>query len=46
MRLNGIGLRTYSILGIPIYVAGLYLERRSGFLENKTLDNDYHHCDF
>jgi hypothetical protein len=29
MRLNGIGLRTYSILGIPIYVAGLYLERRS-----------------
>ena len=22
MRLNGIGLRTYSILGIPIYVAG------------------------
>jgi len=29
MSLNGIGLRTYSILGIPIYVAGLYLERRS-----------------
>ena len=29
MRLNGIGLRTYSIIGIPIYVAGLYLERRS-----------------
>jgi hypothetical protein len=29
MRLNGIGLRTYSVLGIPIYVAGLYLERRS-----------------
>jgi hypothetical protein len=29
MRLNGIGLRTFSILGIPIYVAGLYLERRS-----------------
>jgi len=29
MRLNGIGLRTYSILGIHIYVAGLYLERRS-----------------
>ena len=29
MRLNGIGLRTYSILGIPVYVAGLYLERRS-----------------
>jgi hypothetical protein len=30
MRLNGIGLRTYSVLGIRIYVAGLYLERRSG----------------
>jgi len=29
MRLNGIGLRTFSIFGIPIYVAGLYLERRS-----------------
>lgn len=29
MRLNGIGLRTYSMLGIPIYVAGLYLEQRS-----------------
>ena len=29
MRLNGIGLRTYSALGIRIYVAGLYLERRS-----------------
>ena len=29
MRLNGIGLRTFSILGIPVYVAGLYLERRS-----------------
>lgn len=29
MHLNGIGLRTYSILGIHIYVAGLYLERRS-----------------
>jgi hypothetical protein len=28
--LNGIGLRTYSFLGIRIYVAGLYLERRSG----------------
>jgi hypothetical protein len=27
MRLNGMGLRTYSILGIRIYVAGLYLER-------------------
>ena len=30
MRLNGIGLRTYSALGIRIYVAGLYLERRNG----------------
>ena len=29
MRLNGIGLRTYSMLGIRIYIAGLYLERRS-----------------
>lgn len=29
MHLNGIGLRTYSLLGIPVYVAGLYLERRS-----------------
>jgi chalcone isomerase-like protein len=29
MRLNGIGLRSFSILGIPIYVAGLYLERYS-----------------
>jgi len=29
LRLNGIGLRTYSILGIKIYVAGLYLERRN-----------------
>lgn len=27
--LNGIGLRTYSILGVHIYVAGLYLERRN-----------------
>ena len=30
MWLNGIGLRTFSVLGIRIYVAGLYLERRSG----------------
>ena len=30
IRLNGIGLRTYSVLGIRVYVAGLYLERRSG----------------
>jgi hypothetical protein len=29
MQLNGIGLRTYSVLRIRIYVAGLYLERRS-----------------
>jgi hypothetical protein len=29
MQLNGIALRTYSIFGIHIYVAGLYLERRS-----------------
>jgi Chalcone isomerase-like len=29
MGLNGIGLRTFSLLGIRIYVAGLYLERRS-----------------
>jgi hypothetical protein len=27
MRLNGIGLRTFSVLGVRIYVAGLYLER-------------------
>jgi hypothetical protein len=30
MRLNGIGLRTFSVVGIRIYVAGLYLEQRSG----------------
>src|ERR1700733_2556461 len=29
VHLNGRGLRTYSLLGIRIYVAGLYLERRS-----------------
>jgi hypothetical protein len=29
MRLNGIGLRTFSIFHIPVYVAGLYLEQRS-----------------
>lgn len=28
--LNGIGLRTYSVLRVHIYVAGLYLERRDG----------------
>jgi hypothetical protein len=26
LRLNGMGLRAYSVFGIPIYVAGLYLE--------------------
>ena len=29
MRLNGMGLRTFSVLGIRIYIAGLYLERRN-----------------
>lgn len=29
LQLNGMGLRTYSIFGIHIYVAGLYLEHRS-----------------
>jgi hypothetical protein len=29
LQLNGIGLRTFSIFEIPIYVAGLYLERRN-----------------
>ena len=29
LRLNGMGLRTYSIFGIHVYVAGLYLEHRS-----------------
>lgn len=29
LRLNGIGLRTWSIFNIPIYVAGLYLEQPS-----------------
>jgi hypothetical protein len=29
LLLNGIGLRTFSILGIKIYVAGLYLAQRS-----------------
>jgi hypothetical protein len=31
--LNGIGLRTYSFLGIKIYVAGLYLPQRSSNAE-------------
>jgi hypothetical protein len=26
LRLNGIGMRTYSVFGIHVYVAGLYLE--------------------
>jgi hypothetical protein len=26
--LNGLGLRTYSVFRVPIYVAGLYLEQR------------------
>jgi len=29
MQLNGIGLRTFSLLGIRVYIAGLYLEHRS-----------------
>ena len=29
LRLNGIGLRTFPILGLHIYVAGLYLEQQS-----------------
>ena len=29
LTLNGMGLRTYSFLRIPIYVAGLYLEHHS-----------------
>ncbi|NNM56941.1 chalcone isomerase family protein [Acidocella sp.] len=29
LQLNGIGLRTYSVLGIHIYVAGLYLQQPS-----------------
>ena len=29
LRLNGMGLRTYSILNVHIYVAGLYLENQS-----------------
>lgn len=33
LQLNGIGLRTYSILGIHIYVAGLYLEHTSSDAE-------------
>ena len=33
LLLNGIGLRTYSFLGIKIYVAGLYLPQRSDSAE-------------
>ena len=29
LRLNGVGLRTYSMLRLPIYVAALYLEQPS-----------------
>jgi hypothetical protein len=29
LSLNGIGLRTFSIFEVPIYVAGLYLQQRS-----------------
>jgi hypothetical protein len=29
MHLNGIGIRTFSLLGIRVYVASLYLEHRS-----------------
>jgi hypothetical protein len=29
LLLNGVGLRTFSFLGIEIYVAGLYLERQN-----------------
>ena len=40
MFLNGIGLRTFSPLGIRIYVAGLYLERRSGDPESILRSSD------
>ncbi len=33
LLLNGIALRTYSIVNLHIYVAGLYLERRSSSAE-------------
>ena len=33
LLLNGIALRTHSVLGIRIYVAGLYLEQRSSSAE-------------
>jgi hypothetical protein len=42
MRLNGIGLRTFSVLGIRIYVAGLYLERRNGDPDNHEADRTGH----
>jgi Chalcone isomerase-like len=29
LTLNGLALRTYSVLRVHVYVAGLYLERRS-----------------
>jgi hypothetical protein len=34
LMLNGIGLRTFSFLGIKIYVAGLYLAQRSSSAES------------
>jgi hypothetical protein len=50
LRLNGIGLRTYSIFNIHIYVAGLYLENPSDNAdtilhspENKLLDLRFVH---
>jgi len=34
LRLNGLGLRTYSVFSVHIYVAGLYLEQPSGDAES------------
>ena len=42
MRLNGIGLRTFSVLGIRIYVAGLYLVHR--FLGSNHIRLRYPSC--
>ena len=39
LRLNGIGLRTYSVFRIHIYVAGLYLEQ-PGHDGEAVLDSD------
>lgn len=33
LRLNGMGLRTYSVFHVHVYVAGLYLEQPSGDAE-------------